>query len=243
MVSKKLTTSELEFVKWLLPRESEVYNDILHRIEHGVVLGEGRWGVGDLMIGTEGEAIDLTLGMSPVIAYGECRIGGTDVSISIHEPNVDDQIEIQFSGLYPIPESPSVDSGWTYSYWQPGMNSPISGVPVRTIELNTGHGILRYVLAIDSTKRSIWLHHTQTAFNELLPVTGFVDELLRTHGIRDAGSVTQPTKIFERLSEFSDNDLRRAFIEYAKQSQRKFEVEDLITEPEQPKGFLKKLFS
>jgi hypothetical protein len=96
---------------------------------------------------------------------------------------------------------------------------------------------------IDKTKRSIWLHHTGAGFNELLPVTGFVDELLRTHGIRDADRVTQPTKIFESLGEFTDNDLRRAFMEYAMVSQRKFDVADLILEPEAHKGFLKKIFS
>src|SRR5690242_3935047 len=104
MLPRSLTHTELEFIRWLLPEHSSVYTTTLKQIEKGSVLGEGRWGAGDLMIGNPNTSIDLTLGMTPVIAYGECIIGAEKLTISIHEPNIDDQIEIHFAGIYPLPE-------------------------------------------------------------------------------------------------------------------------------------------
>jgi hypothetical protein len=240
---RTLTQAELEFIRWLLPDECPVYRGILAGIESGIAVGEGRWGVGDVMVGTPGTDVDRSLGMSAVVAFGECMIGSTELSISIHEPNVDDLTEIQFSGIWPVPEEPTVTSGWTYSYWKPGMPCPATATIVREVVLSDSHLLPLYTLAISEAKRVVWLHHHDSGFNQLLSLTGFADEVFRTHRIRDANMVTHPAKLFERLAEFSDGDLQRAAIEYNKTTSRRFDDSPIAVAPRPVKqSFLGKLF-
>ncbi len=210
---RPLTHAENEFLLWLLPEEKEGYR--IHRefAMRSNVIGEGRWGSGDLMLAQKEDAIDVTLGMSHVVAYGECEIDSTTLTISIHEPNIDDQMEVQFSGVYPLPESPVVTNGWTYSYWKPGSPCPATGQQVKEISVADLDSTI-YTIAISSEKKTMWLHHHRSGWNQLLPVTGFYDELLRTKGIRDAKLVLNPKTFFERLNDFSESDYRLALVEY-----------------------------
>lgn len=225
---KPLSHTELEFIHWLLPEHSPVYHQLAQMIVASSVVGEGRWGTGDLMIGTNTQ-IDLTLGMTPVVAYGECLVGDQKLIISIHEPNIDDQIEVHFS-IYPLPDNPQVISGWTYSYWQPGMPCPDSGSPVREVAMHYRSGGTKYSLVFSPARKALWLFHHDTSFNEVLPITGFMDELLRTHGIREIETISKPTALFEQLDKYSDNDIRRAFWEYAQVANRKFDLSDVVIE-------------
>ena len=228
MFPRTLISTELEFIRWLLPEHSPVYTATLHQIESGIVLGEGRWGSGDLMVGDPKTPIDLTLGMTPIIAYGECVIGDQKMTISIHQSNIDEQIEIQFAGSYPLPENPQVTSGWTYSYWKPGMSDPESNTALREVSITDTSGNIRYTLVFSPTRKALWVYHNHTFFTELLPVTGFMDELLRTHGIREIERISQPTQVFETLDEFTDGDIVRAFLEYVPVSMRKLDIANLV---------------
>ncbi len=240
---RSLSTAELEFIRWLLPEHSEVYARTLKTIESEQVIGEGRWGLGDLMIGKNNIEIDRTLSMMPVIAIGDCITNHGSLSISIHEPNLDDMIEIQFSGVFPLPEHMEVISGWTYSYWHPNLPCPSTGEAVREVILQTSANIPRYTIVLSPSNKTLWCYDHSTKFNQLLTVTGFMDELLRTHGIRDAAIVTNPSKMFEELNNFSDNEIRKAFSEYSKSTVRKFDLSDIVIEQSSTKtSLISKLF-
>ncbi len=225
---RSLSHTEAEFIHWLLPDHSSVYVQLAETIRASSVVGEGRWGTGDLMIGTNTQ-IDLTLGMMSVVAYGECLIGDQKLTISIHEPNIDDQIEVQFS-IYPLPDNPQVISGWTYSYWKPGMPCPESGNAVREVAMHYKTGAAKYSLVFSPARKALWLFHHDTSYNEVLPITGFMDELLRTHNIREIETISKPAALFEQLDKYSDDDIRRAFWEYAQVANRKFDLSDIVIE-------------
>ena len=222
---RELTDVEREFLYWLLPLEKEGYTKFNEFVQKAIVLGEGRWGEGDLMLGPEPASIDMTLGMEPIVAYGECVLNGKLMTISVHDLNADDQLEAQF-GIYPLPDDPQVELGWCYSYWKPGDTSPSTGEEVREIALNRKDKQPASVLVISKSQKSMWLHHPD-GMNKLMPVTGLNDDLLRTHGIREFEQVSNPGQFFTSIDDFSDTDIRKAFAEYAKRSGRNFGTGDI----------------
>ena len=229
---RALDKLEVELSNWLLPTESEKYRSYRELITRSQVIGEGRWGSGDLMLAEKVGEIDLTLRMSQVVAYGECIIDSETLTISIHEPNIDDQIEVHFSGIYPLPKNPVVTKRWTYSYWNPGDACPATGKSVRTIPIVRQNATI-YTLAISATQKSLWLHHHSSGWNQLIPVTGFYDELLRTKGIRDAALIMNPKTFFEKCDEFFDNEYRLALIEYNERIGNKIAgLEDIVMQKE-----------
>jgi hypothetical protein len=217
---RELTDVEREFLYWLLPLEKEGYQKFNEFVQNAIVLGEGRWGEGDLMLAPKPATIDKTLGMEPIVAYGECLMNGKLLTISVHDLNADEQLEAQF-GIYPLPAEPTVDLGWCYSYWKSGDTSPASGEPVREILLTRKDKHQACILVISKSQRSMWLHYPD-GFNRLMPVTGLNDDLLRTHGIREFEQVSNPSQFFTRIDEFSDAEIRLAFAEYTKRSGRNF---------------------
>ena len=217
---RQLTDVEREFLYWLLPLEKDGYQKFNEFVQKAIALGEGRWGEGDLMLGPKPAAIDKTLGMEPIIAYGECIMNGQLLTISVHDLNADDQLEAQF-GIYPLPADPTVELGWCYSYWKPGDESPATAEPVREVALPRRDKQEASILVISKSQKSLWLHHPN-GMNRLLPVTGLNDELLRTRGIRDFDQVSNTAQFFTRVDDFSDADVRLAFAEYIKRSGRNF---------------------
>lgn len=240
---RALTHVERELALWLLPEELPFYSDYHNVIITKEVIAEGRWGMGDLLIGSRDAYIDLTLGMTQVVAYGECMIGGETLTIGIHEPNQDDLVELQFSGIYPLPDDLVIDNGWSYSYWKPGMNCPATNTEVREITLYRTLEEPVFTLAISKANRSLWLHHHANGWNQLIPVTMFYDELLRTKRIRDAALITKPSTFFEKVDEFQDYEYRTALGEYNNRKGNKLDLNGLIISEtrETKKSFLGKI--
>src|SRR5579872_2445609 len=102
---RNLTSEEKEILRWLLPENIPAYKPYNDFLQTSEIIGEGRWGEGDLIFDKKKSTIDLTLGMPPVVAYGECEVNNSHLTISIHEFNIDNQLEVQFSGIFPIPEA------------------------------------------------------------------------------------------------------------------------------------------
>src|SRR4051812_6041041 len=94
---RSLSPEEKELLFWLLPENIQGYKPYNEFAKTSEVIGEGRWGEGNLILDKKLSSIDLTLGMPPVVAYGECSVSGQSLSISVHEFNIDDQLEVQFS--------------------------------------------------------------------------------------------------------------------------------------------------
>jgi hypothetical protein len=240
---RPLTAPEKNILLWLLPENLSAYKPYNMFMQSSDVLGEGRWGEGDLILDKKISAIDRTLGMPAVIAFGECEINNVPLSISVHDFNIDDQLEVQFSGIFPVPESPEIKNKWCYSYWKPGDPCPATGSTVKEIALYDSTHTARYFLAISPAKKVLWLHHTNSGFNQLIPLTSFYDELLRTKHIRDANLIAHPATFFERINDFSDSEYTKALLEYNKKASRKFEASDIVIETTMPKkGLFHRLF-
>lgn len=241
---RSLTPIEKDLLSWLLPVNASFYEPYNNFAGSSQAIGEGRWGEGNLLLDKKISSIDLTLGMPPVIAYGECDVNGVKLSFSVHEFNIDDQLEVQFSGIFPIPESASVENKWSYSYWKPGDPCPATGRSVKEIRIPNKSDTVIYVLSISPAKKVLWLHHANSGFNQLLPITQFYDELLRTKHIRDARLISHPSSFFDRIDEFSDDEYIKALLEYDKKASRKFDTTGIATETVKPKkSIFKKLFA
>jgi hypothetical protein len=230
-----LSPEEVELLLWLVPEDIPAYKPYSNFILSSQIIGEGRWGEGNLILDKKISPIDLTLGMPAVVAYGECLINSYPVSISVHEFNVDDQLEVQFSGIYPIPGLPAISDKWCYSYWKPGDLCPATSTNMKEVGVKNISNRIRYTLAISVAKKVLWIHHSQSGFNQLIPVTAFYDELLRTKHIRDAKLISHPATFFERVNDFTDAEYIQALLEYNKKASRKFEASDIVIEAEKPK--------
>jgi hypothetical protein len=238
-----LSLTEKEILYWLLPEIIHAYKPYYDFVQTSQIIGEGRWGEGDLIFGKKLSSIDRSLGMPSVVAYGECQINDRQFSISVHEFNIDDQLEVQFSRVYPIPESIEIKNTWCYSYWKPGDLCPATATKVKEIAIQNVSKQIKYTLAISAAKKVLWLHHAGSGFNQLIPLTPFYDELLRTKHIRDAKLISHPVTFFEKVNEFSDADYIQALLEYNKKASRKFDASDIVVETEKPKkSIFQKLF-
>jgi hypothetical protein len=210
---RPLTPGERAWCAWLLPRDRPAYAHVAAAIDPLVVLGLGRWGVGDLVLGTPGQTIDLRAPMEPVAAYGEVTLeDGAVLSISIHHPDDDDRVEMHCTGAAAEQIETGVErSRWCYSYWSPGEPSPSDGGALRELTLDERAEL---VLALDPRRRVMWLHDAVTRGNTLIPVTNFYNELMLLKGVRDPDIALVHRRLFDNPEESSDAELRAAFRRY-----------------------------
>ncbi|MBC8144058.1 MAG: hypothetical protein H7X80_00655, partial [bacterium] len=205
------------------------YSVIAHAIKPLVALGFGRWGDGDLVLGIVGQLIDLGAPMEPVVAYGEIAFGdASTLSISVHRADDEGRVEIHFSGMtfdeYQLAEE---TDRWCFSYWSPGQPSPANGLPVRDVTLDTA-GTL--TLALDATRRLLWLFDGATRGNTLIPVTNFYNELMLSKNVRDPEIALNHRRLFDAPDENSDEEIARGFKRY-NMTWRKVDAERLEDAP------------
>ncbi|MEI8134319.1 MAG: hypothetical protein WCH46_04460 [bacterium] len=239
---RQASETEIELLRWLLPHSSLGYLPYREFITKAQIIGEGRWGEGDLIFDTKLSTIDRTLGMMPVVSYGEFETNQRAFSISIHDFNVDDQLEVQFSGVYPVSGS-NIKMKWCYSYWKSGDKCPATDSEVREVVIQDNSESIIYVLAISPAKKVLWMHSVQTGFNQLIPITSFYDELLRVKHIRDATLISKPSTFFEQVENFTDDDFKKALLEYNKKANHKFDLSNMLQKSTAPKkSILQKIF-
>ncbi|MEP7219211.1 MAG: hypothetical protein ABI876_09855 [Bacteroidota bacterium] len=246
---RPLSPAESAWLAYLLPAGHPGYVRFLASLEGYIVLGEGRWGIDDFVLGPAGGAeIDRTEGMQPIVAYGEIIMsdsGGREevMTLAVHQPNDDRLVEFQISGLDAVADAGEWREArrWSYSYWSPGSPCPATGGPVREISLDARGELL---LAISPVKRVLWLHDRADMTSTLVPVTNYYNELMLLKGIRDPAIALNHRRLFTALDEFTDVDLRLAFIRY-NMSFRKIDPERLREDaPVQPRkeGLLGRVF-
>ena len=214
---RALSARETAWLDFLLPAGRPGYASFRSGLEGLAILGEGRWGKGDFVLGREGDEIDLTEGMQPVMVYGEiaARAGESrfTITLSLHQPNEDGMVEFQI-GTIDAPELPEEfveESRWSYSGWLPGEPCPATGGSVREIPLDPAGEIL---LVISPQKRVLWLYDAVTMVITLVPVTNFYNELMLLKGIRDPKIALDHKRLFSSPEDYSDADLREAFLRY-----------------------------
>jgi len=209
---------EIEWLDFLLPAERPGYRPLRERLRTSMVIGEGRWGAGDLVFGMPEDEIDLTEGMQPVVSYGEVNGCTSDdrrfiITLSLHQPNEEGLVEFQIGaeGEKGVPDEFRETSRWSYSYWSPGAPCPATGASVREVPLNPQEDML---LVISPVKRVIWIHDRHDMTNTLIPVTNFYNELMLLKGIRDPDIALDHKRLFTELGDFTSAELRGAFVRY-----------------------------
>lgn len=237
---RKLTPREKDWLFYMLPEESHAYSEYRKNIASMLVIGEGRFGEGNLVLGYEGDSPDLSYASLPVFACGQIICKGCTIQVSIHE-FFDNKIEVSLSNLSDsgIPEFLIETGRWSYSYWKPGQPSPFEGDKLSEINVSKNNNEL--VLALSPKSRTIWLYDQRSCVNYIIPVTNFINELLRGNPKIDKSGGINIDFIFSNLDKFDDYDFVRAFVQYNKHW-HKVELLDSEVASGKGKGFLKKIF-
>lgn len=205
---RKISTTEITLLFSILPQEKSGYNEYRKILPELYVIGEGRFGSGNLLLGSINAKPDLTVSSSPVFAIGSVHTKSTVYDLVIHSI-VDSIIEFQIEP-YLVEDDFKIEKVITYSLWKPGMKAPEDGSTVYEYEIKYPE----YMLAIAPSSKKIWLHDYKTGVNHIIPVSNFFNELMRLRNIKDDNQLKNPAKYFEKIDSFSSLELRLAFLMY-----------------------------
>jgi hypothetical protein len=232
---RDLRPGERSLLHFVLPQEAPGYQKYRDLVEAMKVIGEGRRGRGNIILGRPGDIPDLTSPLPPVVAYGAVEMEQDTLSITVREV-VGDQMDIEIVSSQEEEVTYQVTGGkrWTYSTWQPGSVSPSAQLPVREVVIE--HGV---VLAISREEGRLWVFDAQSGMNILIPITNFYNELMLHKGIRDPKVALSSGRLFSHLDEYPDEDLRAAFLAYNK-VRRKVDIQSKEETPVQ-RGLLTSL--
>ncbi len=233
MFPRQLHPKEREFLEFVLPMERrgyKVYRDLLDAM---VVLGPGRRGNGNLVLGYRGDIPDTQSPLASVVAFGAVESQHNTFTITVRE-FIGKQIDIEIASSIDDEVFHQSDEKrrWTYSQWSPGKLSPATGAAVREISIGD-----TATLVVAPTEKRIWVHEGTSGMVYLIPITNFYNELMLHKNIRDPKIALQSNKFFENAGVYSDEDLRFAFIAYNK-LRPKVTIQNLTTPNVEQTGML-----
>lgn len=209
---RPIQDKERDMLESVLPIERPGYRAYRELLAQMVVLGEGRRGRGNLVLGFAGDTPDIISPLGAVVAYGMVEATRDTFSITVREylgKQID--VEIVSAGGEEIPQHFEEKRRWTYSDWQPGMVSPASGAIVREVSVDEN-----IVLVCAKEDKRIWVYDSQSGIVHLIPITNFYNELMLLKNIRDPNIALRSTKFFDDLDTYSDDELRKTFMNYNK---------------------------
>ncbi len=205
-------------MEWILPDGRPGYRQYRNMVMGMQVIGEGRRGKGEIILGKAGARPDFSEPLGPVFAYGALETDFGILSITVREP-VNDQISVETVSqrAEDLPEVYEESRRWTYSYWNPGDLCPQCSGLVREVVMHpehTPHETL--VLAICPVNQRLWVLDAATMVNHLIPRTNFYNQLMLHKNIRDPKIALDGKRLFQELHHYSDQDLAYAFFTYNK---------------------------
>ncbi len=220
----------------VLPGDRPGYRHYRELIGDLVVIGEGRRGPGNIVLGREGDVPDLLSPLAPVIAYGMLETTADRFSITVRD-YVGGQLDVEIVSDHgrEVPDHFEERRRWTYSTWRPGEPSPSTGNVVREVVIDIGH-----VLALATTEGRLWLYDGSTGMDHLIPVTNFHNALMLHKRVRDPRVALRPLLLIENLDRYSDGDLRAAFVAY---NASKHRVDIALPPPVTERGGLRRLLT
>ena len=193
---RPLRAKELDLLESVLPLDRPAYRTLRERLESMAVLGEGRRGEGEIILGMPGDVPDLQSPLPPVIAFGMVETTGGSYSVTVREEEAAQvNVEIVSGSGTGIPDHYEEKRRWTYSRWLPGEVSPATGAPVR--EVAVGPGV---TLALASAEKRIWIHERPGGSVRLIPVTNLYTELIVRKGERDPRIALAPSLLWKNLA-------------------------------------------
>jgi hypothetical protein len=209
---RKLRSKELDVIEFVFPVDRPGYRQYRQWISSMVVLGEGRRGKGNLIIGYEGDVPDRISPLAAVIAYGVVETTQDPYSITVRE-YLGRQIDLEIVSTHgaDIPDHFEEKRRWTYSSWLPGQPSPATEEIVREIGIEEN-----LVLVIARLEKRLWVYNSTNGMNVLVPITNFYNELMLQKNIRDPRIALKSDRFFQDLDTYTDSELRSSFIAYNK---------------------------
>lgn len=229
---RELTTQEKYLLFSVLPEEKSGYKHYRDKINELLVTGYGRFKNNNYIMGKKGTVPDLSFSSTPVFAAGTIKIPGDEIDILINE-EIDDEIEFDVTLKHTdkIPAEIDEQDRWNYSEWNPGDKAPHDNSEVRETIISPGE----YILAFAPAHRKIWLHESESGVNHLIPLTNYYNELMRFKRMKDPKQALNPKLMFEKLNEFTDDELMNAFVLYNKYMRRFPHDFSKYLEPQQQK--------
>lgn len=233
MFPRELNKIEQTVLFKLLPENKSGYNLYRNKIDKMVIIGSGRFGRSNFVLGSEDDKPDLDNPSSPVVAIGVAYVNNENHHITIHE-ETDNKIEIELDGIDKLDDYKLDDiEVWSYSEWVPGELAPNDNSTVREVSIPGNN----FLLVFAPAHKRIWLHEYESGINYLIPVTNYFNELMM---IKREKSVKSPGILFKEINEFSNDELRAAFVNYSRYLNKfKIDNSDLVGN-QKPK---KKLFN
>lgn len=230
---RKLRNKELDLIEFVLPVDRSGYRQYREWIASMIVLGEGRRGSGNLILGYAGDVPDVVSPLASVIAYGMVETTQDSYSVTIRE-YLGRQIDLEIVSMHglEIPDHFEEKRRWTYSLWLPGQPSPAAGEIVREILIEED-----LILVIARQEKRLWVHNRTNGMNLLIPITNFYNELMLQKSIRDPNIALKSARFFQDLDSYTDSELRSSFIAYNK-LKPKVEIAVPVAQKEE-KGFKK----
>lgn len=207
---RELRPKEQDALESVLPVDRPAYREYRQFISRMVVIGEGRRGTGNLVLGFKDDTPDNISPLAPIIAYGAIETTADLYTITIRE-YIGNQIDCEIVSSHEtgLPDHYEEKRRWSYSTWLPGRPSPATGEEMREVRISSG-----LILGIARHEKRLLLHDSTSGINHLIPITNFYNELMMHKQIRDPKIALQSTLFFTDLPSFSDDDLRSAFIAY-----------------------------
>ena len=218
---RRLTKRELEWLEFILPNHKIGYAEYRNKLSDLFVIGNGRFGETNLILGKKEDKPDFSAPSSAMFASGNIIYKEAEIYVLIHE-EFENQIEIDISNLRAkdIPEELNEISRWTYSNWMPGDTAPGDNSVIREIHLIKNE----IIIAIAPIHKRIWVHERKSGVNYFIPVTNFFNEIMRLRKIKFAGNMPNPNSLFIDNNSYSDEEIAQGFLLYNKHW-RKIEID------------------
>ena len=237
---RKLKELERELLFSILPSEKSGYLTYREKIENKYVLGSGRFGETNLILGSKEEELNIQDASSTIFAAGSIIYNEGKIEISINE-EIDDRIEFDISPKdYALVFKGKEIKRWNYSEWIPGQKSPKENSNLREVVISQG----KYILAISPQEKRIWLHEYDSGINHLIPLSNYYNQLMIEKNIRDPKIALKPNLFFGnglgKHSDYTDIELRNSFISYNKYLRKlNIKEETIVTKTKSKRKFLK----
>jgi hypothetical protein len=212
---RPLAHNEWLLIEWLLPDERSGYSIYRSLLKSLQVIGYGRWGDGNFVLGEPGDTPDISGPMQRIYASGTIESEEGIITVSVHEYAAG-QLEIQITNLEneDISDKLKIRKKSTYSFWEPGAKCPFCGKPVREIAINNSQPMA--VLAVCYNDNRLWLYDETDGVNHPIPATNLYNELMLYKHIKDPVKVLNSKNLFNNPDDFPDQELRQAFVNYNK---------------------------
>lgn len=207
---RELRAKERDLLDSVLPAARPGYLRARERLATMIVLGQGRRGEGDLVLGMPGDAADRTSPLPPVIAYGMVETTRDAFTITVREEmSAQVNVEIVSGRGEEVPDHFEEKRRWTYSTWEPGLPSPATGTGVRQVALDPA-----LTLALAPAEERIWVHDAESGMVHLIPITHFYNELMRIRQARDPAIALRSRLFWEQFGTHTDAELHATFAAY-----------------------------